>query len=155
MTAADAQVADMEAIRALKYAYLRSLDLKRWDEFESLFLPEATGSYAELTFGSRDEIVGYMRENLPADLITFHQAHHPEIAVDGDTATATWYLHDKVFVPAYDVAIEGAAFYADRMVRTPEGWRFAHVGYRRTYESSWTMSAVPGWSFKVGAAYDG
>ena len=147
--------ADAEAIRALKYAYLRSLDLKQWDEFESLFLPEATGSYAELTFGSRAEIVDYMRANLGPDLITFHQAHHPEIQVDGDTATATWYLHEKVFVPAYDVAIEGAAFYSDRMVRTEEGWRFAHVGYRRTFESSWTMSAVPGWSFKVGTAYPG
>ncbi len=145
---------DHDAIRSLKYAYLRSLDLKRWDEFESLFLPEATGSNAELSFGSRAEIVDYMRQNLTADLITFHQAHHPEILVDGDTATATWYLHDKVFVPAYDVAIEGAAFYEDRMTRTPEGWRFSHVGYRRTFESSWTMSAVPGWSFKVGTAYD-
>jgi hypothetical protein len=145
---------DHDAIRSLKYAYLRSLDLKRWDEFESLFLPEATGSYAELSFGSRAEIVDYMRQNLTADLITFHQAHHPEIVVDGDTATATWYLHDKVFVPAYDVAIEGAAFYDDRMARNPEGWRFSHVGYRRTFESSWTMSAVPGWSFKIGTAYD-
>ena len=75
--------------------------------------------------------------------------------MDGDTATATWYLHDEVFVPAYDVAIEGAAFYSDRMARTPDGWRFSHVGYRRTFESSWTMSAVPGWSVKVGTAYDG
>jgi hypothetical protein len=145
---------DHDAVRSLKYAYLRSLDLKRWDEFESLFVREATGSYAELSFGSRAEIVDYMRQNLTADLITFHQAHHPEIDVDGDTATATWYLHDKVFVPAYDVAIEGAAFYEDRMVRTPDGWRLSHVGYRRTFESSWTMSAVPGWSFKVGTAYD-
>ena len=145
---------DHDSIRSLKYAYLRSLDLKQWDEFESLFLPEATGSYAELSFRSRAEIVDYMRQNLTADLITFHQAHHPEIVVDGDTATATWYLHDKVFVPAYDVAIEGAAFYSDRMTRTPEGWRFSHVGYRRTFESSWTMSAVPGWSFKIGTAYD-
>ncbi len=146
---------DVEEIRQLKYAYLRSLDLKQWDEFESLFLPEATGSYAELSFGSRDEIVGYMRQNLPAGRITFHQAHHPEIEVDGDGATARWYLHDKVFVPEFDIAIEGAAFYEDRLVRTTEGWRFAHVGYRRTFESSWQMSGVPGWTFKVGTAYGG
>ena len=145
---------DVEEIRQLKYRYLRSLDLKQWDEFEGLFVPEATGSYAELTFGSRDELVGYMRETLTADLITFHQAHHPEITVTGDRGTARWYLHDKVFVPAFDVAIEGAAFYEDEVVRTADGWRFAHVGYRRTYESSWQMSAVPGWTFKVGTAYD-
>ena len=146
---------DVEQIKQLKYRYLRTLDLKQWDEFESLFLEEATGSYAELRFGSRDELVGYMRENLPAGRITFHQAHHPEIAVAGDRASAQWYLHDKVFVPEYDVAIEGAAIYRDEVVRTAEGWRFLHVGYRRTFEASWTMSAVPGWSFKVGTAYDG
>ena len=146
---------DVEQLRQLKYRYLRTLDLKQWDEFEGLFVPEATGAYAELRFADRAELVGYMRANLPAELITFHQAHHPEIEVEDDRATGRWYLHDKVFVPAYDVAIEGAAFYSDRMVRTEEGWRFAHVGYRRTFESSWTMSAVPGWSFKVGTAYPG
>lgn len=145
---------DVTAITQLKYAYLRSLDLKQWSEFESLFLPEVTAAYAELTFGSRDELVGYMRAALGPELITFHQVHHPEIVVDGDTATGTFYLHDKVFVPAFDVAIEGAAFYTDRFVRTVDGWRIAHTGYRRTFEASWTMSGLPGWSFKVGAAYE-
>ena len=151
----DEMADDVEQVKQLKYRYLRTLDLKQWDEFEALFLPEATGSYAELEFADRDALVGYMRQNLTADLITFHQAHHPEIDVAGDRATARWYLHDKVFVPAFDVAIEGAAFYEDVMVRTAAGWRFSHVGYRRTFEASWKMSAVPGWTFKVGTAYDG
>jgi len=145
---------NVEAVIGLKYAYLRTLDLKLWEEFEQLFVPEATGAYAGLDFGSRRELVDYMSSTLTPDMVTFHQAHHPEVAVSGDEATAVWYLHDKVFVPAYDVAIEGAAFYRDRCVRTSEGWRFAHVGYERTYEASWTMSSAPGWSFKVGGAYD-
>jgi hypothetical protein len=145
---------DIEQIKQLKYRYLRTLDLKRWDEFESLFIPAATGSYGELQLDSREALVGYMRENLPEGRITFHQAHHPEIEVVGIHATAGWYLHDKVFVPEHDLAIEGAAFYEDRMVRTPDGWLFTHVGYRRTFESSWQMSAAPGWTFKVGTAYD-
>jgi hypothetical protein len=146
--------ADVEAVVGLKHTYLRCLDLKLWDDFEQLFVPEATGAYAGLEFGSREELVGYMRTTLSADMVTFHQAHHPEVSVDGDEAEAVWYLHDKVFVLSHDVAIEGAAFYRDRCVRTADGWRFAHVGYERTYESSWTMSAVPGWTFKVGRAYD-
>ena len=145
---------DVEAIRQLKYAYFRCLDLKKWEEFAALFVPEATGAYAGLDFTSRDDLVAYMSENLPADRITLHQAHHPEITVDGDTAEGIWYLHDKVFVPEYDVAIEGAAFYRDRYVRTPEGWRLSHVGYERTFEASWQMSGVPGWNLKRGKAYD-
>lgn len=149
---AAAAVDDLEQIRQLKYAYLRHLDLKHWDDFAGLFVEDATGAYAGLDFFSRDELVSYMRTNLPEDLVTFHTVHHPEIAVEGDRATARWYLHDKVFVPAYDVVIEGAAFYEDRLVRTEAGWRFAHVGYERTFESSWTMSGVPGWTFKRGTA---
>jgi hypothetical protein len=146
---------DVRALEQLKYAYLRTLDLKQWDEFAGLFVPEATGSYGtDLSFGSRAELVGYMRKNLPADLITMHQAHHPEITVDDDTATGRWYLHDKVFAPAFGFALEGAAFYDDRMVRTPDGWRFTHVGYRRTFESSWSTKEVPGWSMQRGTAYD-
>jgi hypothetical protein len=148
---------DVAAIQRLKYAYFRCLDLKHWDEFATLFVPEATGSYGkDLEFGSRDELVGYMSSTLTADMITLHQAHHPEIEVDGDpgdTATGVWYLHDKVFVPAFDYALEGAAFYSDRYVRTPDGWKIAHTGYKRTFEASWRMSAAEGWKFEVGQAY--
>jgi hypothetical protein len=28
------------------------------------------------------------------------------------------------------------------------------VSYERTFEATWTMSAVPGWSFRRGTAYD-
>ena len=145
---------DREAIEQLKFAYLRTLDLKLWDEFASLMVPGTTGAYADLVFHSRDELVDYMRSHLTPDMVTLHQAHHPEVTIEGDEATAVWYLHDKVFVPAYDLALEGAAFYDDRMVRTPEGWKFDQVSYRRTFEVTWTMSAVPGWSFRRGTAYD-
>ena len=145
---------DIHEICQLKYRYLRTLDTKQWEEFEECFVPEATGDYNGLVFDDRAALVDYMRTNVGEGLVTLHQAHHPEIVVDGDTAEATWYLHDKVFVPEYDVAIEGAAFYRDRYVRTPEGWRLSHVGYERTFEATWQMSGVPGWSFKRGKAYD-
>ena len=36
---------DVEQAKQLEYRYLRTLDLEQWDEFEALFVPEATGSY--------------------------------------------------------------------------------------------------------------
>ena len=58
-------LAVLEEIKQLKYRYLRTLDLKRWDEFEATFVPEATGDYGEgLRFGSREEIVAFMRDSL-------------------------------------------------------------------------------------------
>ena len=50
--------------------------------------------------------------------------------------------------------LEGAAFYTDRLVRTPDGWRIAHTGYRRTYEVSMSTKDLPSWKLKRGTAYD-
>lgn len=144
-------MSEIDDIKELKYRYLRTLDLKLWAEFEATLLPDATADYAGLTFGSRADLVTYMRENLGPDRITLHQVHHPEIVVDGDTATGTWYLQDRVIVAEFDFALEGAGIYADRYVRTGQGWRFAHTGYRRTYELS---SSLEGKTLKIGDAYD-
>ena len=114
---------DIEAIKQLKYRYLRTLDLKQWDEFAECFVPEATGDYDGLVFDDRESLVGYMRENLGQGLISMHHAHHPEISVDGNEATARWYLEDKVIVPELHFVLEGAAFYTDRCVRTRDGTR--------------------------------
>lgn len=148
-------VTDLEAIKQLKYRYLRTLDLKRWDEFAGVFVPEATGDYGEgLVFGSRDALVGFMRDSLGPAMITLHQCHHPEISVDGDRATGTWYLEDRVIMPEHRLVLEGAAFYDDRYVRTAEGWRIEHTGYRRTYEATLSMDDLPSYTLKVGSAYD-
>ena len=141
------QETDLEQIRQVKYRYLRTLDTKQWDDFEACFVPEATGDYNGLVFDDRAALVDYMRSNLGEGLITLHQVHHPEITVDGDTATGRWYLQDKVIVPAFDYYLEGAAFYEDRYVRTPQGWRVSHTGYRRTYEMTASLKDIP--SLKV------
>lgn len=135
---------DVTEICQLKYRYLRTLDTKRWDEFAECFLPEATGDYNGLVFADRAALVAYMRENLGEGRITLHQAHHPEITVAGDAATGRWYLQDKVIVPEFQFMLEGAAFYEDRYVRTPAGWRVAHTGYRRTFEMTYNLADLPG-----------
>ena len=135
---------DLTLISQLKYRYLRTMDTKQWDQFEECFIPDATGDYNGLTFDNRSALAAYMKENLPEGFLTMHQVHHPEIEVDGDTATGRWYLQDKVIVPAFQFMLEGAAFYEDRYVRTPDGWRVAHTGYRRTFEVTYDLKDLPG-----------
>ncbi|MGH3411632.1 MAG: nuclear transport factor 2 family protein [Marmoricola sp.] len=144
---------DVAQIKRLKYRYLRTLDLKRWDEFADCFVPEATGDYDGLVFDSREKLVAFMRENMGPGLISVHHVHHPEVDVDGDTATGTWYLQDKVILPEAKFVLEGAAFYDDRYRRTPDGWRIVHAGYRRTYEMSWSVGDVAGLKIARGTAY--
>ena len=135
---------DVTAITQLKYRYLRTLDSKQWDDFASCFVPEATADYNGLVFDDRESLVDYMRTNMVEGMLTLHQAHHPEIEVDGDTALGRWYLQDKVIVQKYKFMLEGAAFYTDRYVRTDAGWRVAHTGYRRTYEMTYDLRDLPG-----------
>ncbi|UDY23745.1 nuclear transport factor 2 family protein [Nocardioides sp. Kera G14] len=137
------QVPDLEQIKQLKYRYVRLLDTKDWDGFSECFTEDATGDYAGLVFANRSDLVDYMRTNLPAGILTMHQVHHPEITVSGDEATGRWYLQDKVLSDAFRFALEGAAFYEDRYTRTPTGWRIAHTGYIRTFETTYSLDDLP------------
>ncbi|HSV40545.1 MAG TPA: nuclear transport factor 2 family protein [Nocardioidaceae bacterium] len=140
---------DVDEIIRLKYRYFRHLDLKEWDAFESTLAPDVTADYGGLTFADRATLVRYMRENLGPRMVTLHQAHHPEVTVEGDEAVGRWYLEDKVIMPDFDLVLEGAAFYEDRYRRTPNGWVIAHTGYRRTYELTYPLTG----NLKIGNAY--
>ncbi|MEV0297309.1 nuclear transport factor 2 family protein [Nocardia sp. NPDC050710] len=136
---------DVSAISRLKFRYLRALDTKSWEEFADTMIPEATATYSEyLQFESRDAFLAFMRNTLGPHVITEHRCDHPEIDVDGDTATGTWYLADTVLIPAHNMLLRGAAFYTDRYVRCDDGrWRIAHTGYERTYEVVLSLSDLP------------
>lgn len=131
----------LEELRQLKYRYLRSLDLKQWDEFADTLAPDIEASYGRrLSFSGRDAVVDYMRTSLPGTIITVHQCHHPEITVDGDTATGTWYLEDKVIVTEFRMLLTGAAFYNDTYTRGADGkWRISRTSYVRSYEATETL----------------
>jgi SnoaL-like domain len=139
----------LEDLRRLKYRYLRTLDLKQWDDFAGTLTPDVQASYGDrLSFEGRDAVVEYMRASLPASIITVHQCHHPELEVDGDTATGTWYLSDKVLVLEHRLMLTGAAFYADTYRRGADGaWRISRTEYVRSYEAmekldeSWKLTA--------------
>jgi hypothetical protein len=130
--------AELEAIRRLKYAYFRTLDLKQFDQLGQLLTEDATASYEDgrTTLEGRAAIVAWLSEALSSPgMITEHHGHHPEIDLaSATTATGTWYLQDRVIIPSADLEIGGTAFYTDRYSRTEEGWRIAHTGYVRVFE---------------------
>ena len=141
----------IEAIKRVKYRYLRALDTKHWDDFEDTLTEDIIGDYGsslgkEHHFTNRRELVEYMRTSMPAGVITEHRVTHPEITIDGEVAEATWYLQDRVIVPEYNFMLFGAGFYHDRYRNTPDGWKICATGYDRTYDVS---QSVEGLNFKV------
>jgi hypothetical protein len=142
---------ELEAIRRLKYAYFRTLDLKQFDQLGLLLTEDATAAYedAQTTLNGREAIVTWLTEALGGpEIVTEHHGHHPEIDFTSDsTATGTWYLQDRVIVPAADVEIAGTAVYADRYRRTDAGWRISHTGYKRVFEEHRTHTTLEVRSF--------
>jgi ketosteroid isomerase-like protein len=129
---------ELEAIRRLKYAYLRTLDLKQFDQLGALLTEDCTSAYEDgkTVLEGRQAIVRWLESVLgDRGIVTEHHCHHPEISFTSDTeASGTWYLQDRVIVPAADLEIAGTAFYDDRYRRTTDGWRISHTGYTRVFE---------------------
>jgi hypothetical protein len=142
---------ELEAIRRLKYAYFRTLDVKQFDQLGALLTEDATASYedAKTTLEGRTAIVQWLSEALGSPgIVTEHHGHHPEIELTSATgATGSWYLQDRVIVPSADLEIGGTAFYSDRYLKTDEGWRIAHTGYVRVFEEHRTHSTLAVRSF--------
>lgn len=143
-----ADLIELEAIKRLKYAYLRCLDTKAWDELATLFIEGAEASYSggRYHYVGRDEIVGFISRNMGAETFhSSHRCHHPEIDLTGPTtATGTWALEDVVVETQWDIIIHGAAFYTDDYVKEGGRWLIARTGYKRTYEQLVPRSALPG-----------
>jgi hypothetical protein len=139
--------ADKEAIAFVKYRYLRALDTKDWDAFADTLTEDVTGDYGErLHFTNRTELVNYMRSSLGPGILTEHRVTHPEIAVDGNEANATWYLQDRVIIAEFNFMLIGAAFYHDTYRRTADGWKISATAYDRTYEATMSLENL---NFKI------
>ncbi len=144
---------EIEAIKQLKYRYLRSIDLKLWAELRDTFTEDAISAYADgaQAFRGRDAVMSFLIEALAGDLVTLHQVHHPEIEVTSpESATGTWYLQDFVINPGDDrpiipgrTILTGAAFYTDEYLKVNDQWKIKRTGYTRTFETYQSLDDHP------------
>lgn len=129
---------DGEAIKRLKYKYVRCLDSKDWKGMAECFTRDATTDYADGKYQYRgvDAIIEFLRENLGSHgRVTVHQLHQPEIDITSDTtARGTWGMSDYVIDKASNVFLRGAAFYHDEYVKEQGVWKIKSTGYRRIFE---------------------
>jgi len=143
-----ADLHELEAIKRLKYRYLRCLDQKRWDELAECFTPDARSSYGggRYAFEGRDAIMEFLRKAMGApSFLSCHRAHHPEIEITGPTtATGVWALEDTVIETRAGITIRGAAFYTDEYVKEAGAWKIRFTGYKRTYEEVESRRERPG-----------
>lgn len=138
MTLTLQDLVEIEAIKQVKYRYLRGVDTRDWELLATTLTDDATSAYSsgKLSYEGRDAIIEFLRESMPEqDMLTSHKVHHPEITLTGpDTANALWALEDVVIILSAGLTLRGAAYYEDRMRKADGEWRIAHTGYRRLYE---------------------
>ncbi len=140
---------DIEAIKRLKYKYLRCLDTKNWNEMATTFAPDATTSYAdgELSFSGRDAIMDFLKGSAmagPSPMVGVHQVHHPEIEFTGPTtAKGTWQLYNYLLNKAEHTGLRICAFYHDEYEKIDGQWLIKSTGYRRVFEEVWDRNDTP------------
>ncbi len=142
-----AEFFEIEAIKQLKYRYMRCVDMKLWDEMATTFIPEASCSYSagHYHYEGRDAIIAWLKKGMDRDAFhSSHSVHHPEITLTGpETATGIWALEDIVIDTDHDIQISGAAFYHDRYVKRDGEWLIEHTGYERVFEQMESRSDRP------------
>ena len=132
------QLEEIEAIKRLKYRYMRCIDQKLWKEMETCFTPDATSAYSggKYAFQGRDAIMKFLTESMSRPtFLSSHRVHHPEIELtSATTATGSWALEDWVIDEQHGITIHGAAYYRDEYVKVGGEWKIRHTGYERTFE---------------------
>lgn len=148
---------EIEAIKRLKYRYVRCVDLKLWDELADLFTPDAEASYGggAYSFQGRDAIMEFLCSKMGSEgLLTSHKVHQPEIDLTSPTtATAVWALEDTVIETEWQITIRGTAFYFDEYAKVDGEWKIRKTGYKRVYEEMQARADTP--SLKITASWWG
>ncbi len=128
----------IELIKQLKARYFRGLDTGDLPLLKTVFTEDAKacfkGGHYDFTLAGWSELEEFYRTSFTPTRFGMHQAHHPEITVEGDRAEGIWYLHD-IFINLEDnTRLTGSAFYTDIYRRSDGVWRIAETSYKRTFE---------------------
>ena len=128
--------ADRDAIRDLLTRYTYNGDRGRVTELAACFAKDGVLEYfgdrhigpaaivARLTSGERDPRRTFVR----------HHLANPLIEVDGDRATARSY-----FAVTSNAGPDHSGTYDDKLVRTTQGWRFAHRRVRIDWQAETSL----------------
>ena len=143
-----AQLVELEAIKQLKYRYMRCVDQKRWDEIVECFTEDATVAYdgGRHSTSGRDAVVDFLRRSMHASKFTSHRVHQPEIELTGPTsATGIWAMEDAVIDVPKRRTVRGAGFYTDEYVKLDGAWKIRSTGYLRSYVEYHSVDVLPGY----------
>ena len=135
----------IERIKQLKARYFRYLDTKDLEGLQSVFTEDASVDYQSPTYQIQltgwPALAEFFAEAFNEQQYGMHNAHHPEIEVEGTSATGLWYLHDLFIHEGAKMLLQGSALYEDRYVKQGGVWLIQHSGYERLLEMAAPLPA--------------
>ncbi len=119
-------MSDIVAIQQLLNAYTEAASRGDWTTVASCFTEDAIWETPAGKIPGRAAAIAKMQE-LVGGFDYIVQMNAPGvITVTGDTATARSVIRECGKIKGQDMAMEFLAHYNDKIVRTADGWKFAH-----------------------------
>ena len=130
---------DDYAVQQVITAYSLLTGRGDWDPVLALFTEDGVWEIPHLGLRFAGQAaIRVALDQLSADLEWVFQHNAPAlIAIDGDSATARSGIREVGKVKGRDESVEYCGIYADTLVRTPAGWKFA----QRVFEGVGSISA--------------
>ncbi len=133
------QLLQIEAIKRLKYVYLRAVDTHDWQLLESTLSEDCVARYdgGKYSFDNRSELIAGLRGHMDSpNVLTMHNGHHPEIELLCENeARGKWYLQDLVFNKEQNWMLFGTAIYTDHYRLENGEWKICRTEYERIMET--------------------
>jgi hypothetical protein len=131
---------EIEQIKQLKYRYVRSLDLKLWDDFAACLAADCRWSSrgGTMTHDNRAAFVSWVIEGVGApSRLSSHTVGHPQITLTSPTsATGTWKLESTIILVDQDLTTHGSGFYYDEYVKRAGTWIKQATGHELIFEET-------------------
>lgn len=142
------EISDRIEIEDLLTRYATAVDAKEWDAFTSCFTADAVLDYTAAggIRGGLAEARQWLSEVMPYFPMCQHIVTNRAVVLHGDTATSRSCLFNPMGMPdgrgGFELFFDGA-YYNDKLVRTPQGWRIRERVLETTYSTRLQRIAPP------------
>lgn len=140
---------DVNDLKQLKARYCHLVDSNDWDELETLWTEDAVCDYGFFgAFNGREDIINGFFRGLVANASSFsaHMIHNPIIEVDGDSASACWYVTAHTTLQPHSQAIWMMGLYHDQYKRIDGEWKISSLKvdfkYFTPFEEGWAKTPI-------------
>lgn len=134
----------IELIKQLKARYFRAIDTCNIEMLQGMLTEDVALAFKspayEFHVSGLDDALNFYRTSFTKTRLATHNGHTPEIEVDGDHATALWYLSYVFINLEENTHMHGSAIYQDRYIKRAGRWMIAETGYETLLETCQPLS---------------